>query len=82
MVTHGIKHWGLSGYSNNLPRIKFGVTRQVSSPQFPTISYCNPLSASANNPSLMPESISYEKPSQYYINSNLLRYCSNYLRII
>ncbi len=25
-LTRGIKHWGLSGYSNILPRIKFGVT--------------------------------------------------------
>lgn len=25
-VTRGIKHWGLGGYSNILPRIKFGVT--------------------------------------------------------
>ena len=41
-TTHGIKHWGLSGYSNFLPRIKFGVTGQVSSPQSPTISYRHP----------------------------------------
>ena len=39
MVTRGIKHWGLGGYANILPRIKFGITGQVSSPQFPTISY-------------------------------------------
>ena len=38
-TTCGIKHWGLSGYSNILPRIKFGVTGQESSPQSPTISY-------------------------------------------
>jgi hypothetical protein len=38
-TTRGIKHWGLSGYSNILPRIKFGVTGQESSPQSPTISY-------------------------------------------
>ena len=25
LVTRGIKHWGLSGYANILPRIKFGV---------------------------------------------------------
>ncbi len=25
-LTRGIKHWGLSGYANILPRIKFGVT--------------------------------------------------------
>jgi len=25
-TTRGIKHWGLSGYSSILPRIKFGVT--------------------------------------------------------
>ena len=42
-VTRGIKHWGLSGYVNVLPRIKFGVTRQESSPQSPTISYRRPL---------------------------------------
>ena len=34
-TTHGIKHWGLSGYSSFLPRIKFGVTGQASSPQSP-----------------------------------------------
>ena len=32
-LTSGIKHWGLSGYSSVLPRIKFSVTRQESSPQ-------------------------------------------------
>jgi len=42
-VTSGIKHWGLSGYSSILPRIKFGVTGQISSPQSPTISYRQPL---------------------------------------
>jgi hypothetical protein len=36
LVTRGIKHWGLSGYSNILTRIKFGVTGQESSPQSPT----------------------------------------------
>jgi len=41
--TRGIKHWGLSGYSNFLPRFKFGVTGQESSPQSPTISYRQPL---------------------------------------
>ncbi len=39
LVTMCINHWDLSGYSNILPRIKFGVTRQESSSQFPTISY-------------------------------------------
>jgi hypothetical protein len=42
-LTSGIKHWGLSGYSSVLPRIKFGVTGQDSSPQSPTISYRHPL---------------------------------------
>ena len=42
-LTSGIKHWGLSGYASVLPRIKFGVTGQVSSPQSPTISYRRPL---------------------------------------
>jgi len=42
-LTRGIKHWGLSGYSSILPRIKFGVTGQESSPQSPTISYRQPL---------------------------------------
>jgi len=42
-VTRGIKHWGLSGYASVLPRIKFGVTGQDSSPQSPTISYRQPL---------------------------------------
>ena len=32
-LTSGIKHWGLSGYAKFLPRIKFGVTGQESSPQ-------------------------------------------------
>lgn len=44
-VTRGIKHWGLSGYANILPRFKFGVTRQESSPQSPTISYRHTLAA-------------------------------------
>jgi hypothetical protein len=47
-VTRGIKHWGLSGYPNILPRIKFGVTGQESSPQSPTISYRQPLWAILN----------------------------------
>ena len=38
-VTRGIKHWGLNGYANRLPRIKFGVSGQESSPHSPTISY-------------------------------------------
>ena len=42
-TTNGIKHWGLSGYSSVLHRIKFGVTGQESSPQSPTISYRRPL---------------------------------------
>jgi hypothetical protein len=45
LVTRGIKHWGLRGYASILPRIKFGVTRQESSPQSPTISYRHPLPA-------------------------------------
>jgi hypothetical protein len=39
LPTHGIKHWGLVGYARLLPRIKFYVTGQESSPQSPTISY-------------------------------------------
>ena len=35
-ITRGIKYWGFCGYSNILPRIKFGVTGQDSSPQSPT----------------------------------------------
>ena len=42
-LTSGIKHWGLSGYASVLPRIKFSVTGQDSSPQSPTISYRRPL---------------------------------------
>jgi len=42
-ITRVIKHWVLSGYTSILPRIKFGVTGQVSSPQSPTISYRQPL---------------------------------------
>jgi len=42
-ITRGIKHWGLSGYLNILPRREFGVTGQESSPQSPTISYRHPL---------------------------------------
>jgi len=38
-TTRGIKHWGLSGYSSFLLRIKSGVTGQKSSPQSPRISY-------------------------------------------
>lgn len=38
-ITCGIKHWGSCGCANFLPRIKFGVTGQDSSPQSPTISY-------------------------------------------
>jgi hypothetical protein len=38
-ITRGIKHWGLGGYASILPRIKFVVTGQESSPQAPTISY-------------------------------------------
>ena len=45
-VTRGIKHWGLSGYSSVLPRIKVGVTGQDSSPQSPTISYRQTLATS------------------------------------
>ena len=47
-TTHGIKHWGLGGYASILPRIKFGVTGQESSPQSPTISYRQTLGASFN----------------------------------
>ena len=39
LPTRGIKHWGLSGYLSIVPRIKFGVIGQESSPQSPTISY-------------------------------------------
>ena len=49
-VTRGIKHWGLSGYSSVLPRTKFGVTGQESSPQSPTISYRQPLCAIIRQP--------------------------------
>jgi hypothetical protein len=35
-ITSGIKHWGLGGYASVLPRIKFSVTGQDSSPQSPT----------------------------------------------
>jgi hypothetical protein len=47
--TRGIKHWGLGGYANILPRIKFGVSGQESSPQSPTISYRKTLCASKKN---------------------------------
>jgi len=43
LATRGIKHWGLGGYLGILPRIKFGITGQESSPQSPTISYRHPL---------------------------------------
>jgi hypothetical protein len=49
VLTRGIKHWGLSGCVNLLPRIKFSVTGQESSPQSPTISYRQPLWASLRN---------------------------------
>jgi hypothetical protein len=48
-ITSGIKHWGLSGYSSVLPRIKFGVTGQVCSPQSPTISYRRPLATMSSS---------------------------------
>jgi hypothetical protein len=48
-LTRGIKHWGLSGYSSILPRIKIGLTGQESSPQSPTISYRRPLCARLRN---------------------------------
>jgi hypothetical protein len=48
-TTRGIKHWGLGGYSNILPRIKFSVTGQESNPQSPTISYRHPLAAIIKN---------------------------------
>jgi len=35
-TTCGIKHWGISGYANILPRINFCVTGQESSPQSAT----------------------------------------------
>ena len=48
-LTRGIKHWGLGGYLSFLPRIKFGVPGQESSPQSPTISYRQPLIAIKNS---------------------------------
>ena len=50
-TTRGIKHWGLSGYLSVLPRIKFGVTGQESSPQSPTISYRHSLGCIYKNES-------------------------------
>jgi hypothetical protein len=50
-LTRGIKHWGFSGYSSVLPRIKFGVTGQDSSPHSPTISYRHPLAFMQKKPS-------------------------------
>jgi hypothetical protein len=44
-LTRGLKHWGLSGCANILPRIKFVVIGQESSPQSVTISYSHPLTA-------------------------------------
>ena len=41
LVTSGIKHLGLGGYVSILPRIKFGVAGQVSSPQSPTFHTAN-----------------------------------------
>jgi len=52
-LTSGIKHWGLSGYSSLLPRIKFVVTRQESNPQSPTISHPQPLSATPRDTKLL-----------------------------
>jgi len=40
-ITCGIKHWGLGGYASILPRIKFGVTGQESSPQTATFHTAN-----------------------------------------
>jgi hypothetical protein len=44
-TTRGIKHWGFKWLYKILPRIKFGVNGQKSSPQSPTISYRRPLEA-------------------------------------
>jgi len=41
--TRAIKHWGLDGYSNILPRIKFSVTGQESSPLSQTFHTTNVL---------------------------------------
>lgn len=41
LATRVIKYWGLSDYSSILPRIKFGVTGQDSSPQSPTFHTAN-----------------------------------------
>ena len=42
-LTKALCNKGFSGNSSILPRIKFGVTGQDSSPQSPTISYRRPL---------------------------------------
>lgn len=58
-ITRGIKHWGLSGYSSVLHRIKLSVTGQVSSPQSPTISYRNPLPAIMRHFTMIIASVSF-----------------------
>ena len=64
-ITSGIKHWGLSGYSSVLPRIKFGVTGQVCSPQSPTISYRRPLA-------FIVKRQKYQTNQVHFIYSNIL----------
>jgi hypothetical protein len=49
-TTRGIKHWGFKWLYKILPRIKFGVNGQESSPQSPTISYRQPLSRMSTIP--------------------------------
>ena len=49
MPTKAICNKGFNGNSSVLPRIKFGVTGQDSSPQSPTISYRKTLSLSVKS---------------------------------
>ena len=66
-LTSGIKHWGLSGYASVLPRVKFGVTGQDSSPQSPTISYRRPLPPSVKKENLnLRETILFDNTTVKY----------------
>lgn len=73
MLTCGIKHWGLGGYSSILSRIKFSVTGQDSSPHSPTISYRQPLAFTLKSVSLRKKSLKKEKilKNELYLPNNV-----------
>ena len=64
MATCGIKHLGLNGYSNILPRIKFGGGRQVSNPQSHTAATLNRC-AEAIETSILSSPFSLQKSGEF-----------------